>query len=78
MKKFGLISTPDIKELNYLISNKLIIIGSDGLWDVVSAQDIIEFIVEKNPSFKNLSKDLTNLAIKKSSTDNISIVSLLI
>jgi serine/threonine protein phosphatase PrpC len=78
---------PDI--FDYSLNNeKFIIMGCDGLWDVLQNQDVIDFILEKIEDLKNSNKQIQELkgrsenniaqkiaeyAIKKGSLDNISV-----
>lgn len=78
---------PDIYD--YTINHdKFIILACDGVWDVLQNQEVVDFILEKYDELKKGSKQLTELkgrsenniaqkladyAIKKGSTDNISI-----
>lgn len=75
--------TPDI--FNYLISpkDKFVVLACDGLWDVLSNQDVINYILyncyndslsERTNKDIDISKKLAEYAIKKGSTDNISII----
>ena len=75
--------TPDV--FNYKISSddKFIVLACDGLWDILSNQDVINYIlflcynddlsirINKN---LNITKKLAEYAIKKGSTDNVSII----
>lgn len=75
--------TPDI--FNYIISlnDKFIVLACDGLWDVLSNQDVINYILyfcynddltTRINTDLDISKKLAEYAIKKGSTDNISII----
>jgi protein phosphatase 2C family protein 2/3 len=64
---------------NYAIrsSDKFIIFACDGLWDVLSNQDVVDFINELllNTKYKgNYAKDLAEYAYNKGSTDNITTI----
>ena len=78
---------PDIYDYN-LNHDKFIILACDGIWDVLQNQEVVDFILEKYDELKKGSKQLTELkgrsenniaqkladyAIKKGSTDNISV-----
>ena len=77
---------PDIFYDNKLKKNdKFIILGCDGLWDVIDNQDAVNFILSNlnkinsknnqlNNNQNNISYLLANYAINKGSTDNISII----
>ena len=78
---------PDV--FDYQLTNeKFIIMGCDGVWDVLNNQDATDFILEKYNELKisnrplaeykgrsdnNIAQKLSDYAIKKGSTDNISI-----
>ena len=64
---------------NYSINNgdKFIIIGCDGVWDVLSNQDVVDYVNEllMNKKYKgNIAKDLANYAFEKKSMDNITVL----
>ena len=73
---------------NYKINDnsKFVIIGCDGVWDVLSSQDAVNFVIKEimtvpshNENYhthnsRNIAKKLGEYAIKKGSGDNISLV----
>lgn len=66
---------PDVFYKKITLDTKYIIMGCDGLWDVINSEEIgqiINTITKSNP--ENLAVELANLAITKGSTDNISII----
>jgi len=76
---------PDI--FDYNINNiKFLVLACDGVWDVLSNQDVINFINEKLYNIKNniekydnnnknyIATELAKYAIKQKSTDNISVI----
>jgi len=73
-----LISDPFIKKTNLTDADDRLIIACDGLWDVVTFQecaDIIKSEVEKgNKSAEGIAQHLVKVAMKKKSTDNISVL----
>lgn len=78
-RSFGdLDNTPHITHIPEIFDFRLnnyinfIILGCDGLWDVVSNYEAVNFI--KNNNNKNKAYALANYAIKKGSTDNVSII----
>jgi len=68
--------TPEIYE--YPIKNdKFIVIGCDGLWDVLSNQEVIDFVLflmKKTKDLKKIAKKLVNHALEKGSQDNITVI----
>lgn len=78
LKKYGVISTPDIDR--YVIdTTSLLIIGSDGIWDFVKPEDVMNLLVS-NQDFDcdNLARCLAQESIIKGSLDNISLICVLI
>lgn len=67
---------PQIYKYNINPNDKFIIFACDGLWDVLSNQDVINYINELvNKNFKgNYSKELAEYAIHKGSLDNVSVI----
>jgi len=77
--------TCDPEVFRYTITNddKFIVLGCDGLWDVMTNQDVVNYILENcyDLTIKNrintninIAKKLANFAIERGSTDNITIV----
>ena len=73
MKKYGVISKPDIICKKISENDIFIIIASDGVWDTVDENDIIR-IGDFNLSSDELSKRIVKLAIDKGSMDNVSCI----
>ena len=67
---------PHIYKYNINPDDKFIIFACDGLWDVLSNQDVVDYINELlNIEFKgNFSKQLAEYAIHKGSLDNVSVI----
>ncbi len=78
---------PDVFDYT-LDSEKFIILGCDGVWDVISNQDAVDFVLDKyyklisdkktltnfkSKSEQNIANKLAEYAIKKGSKDNISL-----
>jgi protein phosphatase 1L len=73
---------PDIYKYKIINKDRFIIIACDGLWDVVSSQDAVNFILKNcydsvmkriNPNI-NISNKLAEYAIAKGSGDNVTCV----
>jgi len=90
LKPYGLVATPFvnsyiIKEKSISNKNKneqdeeydvYIVLASDGIWDVVNDENLIQILIEdgKNKSTKELCKNMIDYSIKNGSKDNISII----
>ncbi|AYV79236.1 MAG: serine/threonine protein phosphatase [Faunusvirus sp.] len=70
------IQDPDVYKYEIQKKDKFIIMGCDGLWDVLSNQDAVDFVVEKMDTApkNNVAKQLGEFAIKSGSTDNITVI----
>jgi serine/threonine protein phosphatase PrpC len=76
-------SMPDLFTYKISSNDKFIVMGCDGLWDVYTNQDVINFVLDEcydiqnnvNLNKKNnVAKKLAQSAISKGSTDNISVI----
>ena len=68
---------PQIYRYKISSSDKFIILGCDGLWDVLSNQDVVDYITELqlNKKFNgNYAKELAEHALQKGSLDNVSVI----
>jgi protein phosphatase PTC1 len=67
---------PDIFYKKITKQTKYIVMGCDGLWDVISSEEIGQVIEELIKQLKpdNLAVELAKLAIEKGSTDNVSVI----
>lgn len=67
---------PDIFYKKITKQTKYIVMGCDGLWDVISSEEIGQVIGELIKQLKpdNLAVELAKLAIEKGSTDNVSVI----
>lgn len=67
---------PQIYRYKVSSSDKFLILACDGLWDVLSNQDVIEYINEMqyNKYTGNYAKSLAEYALDKGSLDNISVI----
>lgn len=64
---------PDVFEYLITSNDKFMVMACDGLWDVMENQEVIDFIL-KNKNSQNLLNKLTDHALQKGSTDNISVI----
>ena len=66
---------PDIYYKKIIPETKYIVMACDGLWDVCESESIGNVIGELNKSNpENIAIELANWALKKGSTDNVSII----
>ena len=63
-------STPDIQILDIKNNFKYLIMGTDGLWDVVKSREIASVINTKVDNAKNITYELMNMALIKYSLEN--------
>ena len=73
MKKYGVVSTPDIFIKNIEEDDIFIVIASDGVWDVVEEDEIFKFSLDKISS-NDFSNKIVNLAKERDTHDNISCI----
>ena len=72
-KKYGVSNIPDISE-NKLEGNiKYIVVASDGVWDVVGENDLMN-LSKNRKNADGFCKDLVKLAIDKDTKDNVSCI----
>ena len=74
MKKYGVIPLPDFfcKKIEY--DDLFVIIGSDGIWDVIDEEEIFKMGNEKGLSSEEFSKKLINLCKERDTRDNASCI----
>ena len=73
---------PDLYKYNIIKGDKFIIVGCDGLWDVVSNEEAVNFILNEcfdnlvslNSKSRFIAKKLAQYAIKKGSGDNVTVI----
>ena len=73
MKKYGVLSTPDIFCHNIEDDDLFIVIASDGVWDVVEEDEVFKFSQDKISS-SEFSKKIIQLAKERDTHDNISCI----
>jgi len=68
--------TPQIYKYKINTSDKFIVFACDGLWDVLSNQDVVDYLNDKilTKSGGNYAKSLVEHAINKGSLDNVSVI----
>lgn len=71
------IPDPEFRSVNLNAQDEFMVLASDGLWDVVSGEDVIPIVREKlraGDSPEVVAEELCQLAIGLGSSDNISVV----
>ncbi len=74
-KVYGVTAIPKIvKEVLSDFYSKYIILGSDGVWDVINENDLIGIEKNTNGVCKDFCEKIVNFAIQKGSKDNVSCI----
>ena len=71
------VATPDVTEIAIKDDDEFIILASDGLWDVMSSKDAVDFArkdLQKGRSLQSVANKLANIALRRYSEDNIAVV----
>lgn len=61
--KFGIIPEPEISAFEIKGGDKFLVLGSDGLWDVLESKEVVDFVGSAQEK-KNVSEDLVTRARK--------------
>jgi protein phosphatase 2C len=78
-----LTSFPDVFQYKITSDDKFLVLACDGLWDVMSNSDVVNFVLSEAYDLKtntlinnniNIAKKLAKYAISKGSTDNVSVI----
>ena len=80
LKMFGLIADPDINHFEINEEDKLILIASDGLWDVLSPKFACELAIHARKNGRSATNEIVQRAIKEMPNcgvaDNITVVAI--
>ena len=71
LKNYGVISVPHVKRIEICENDKFIVVGSDGIWDVLSDNDVYNMSLQFRNS-KDFCDHIIKSAIEKGTMDNIS------
>jgi serine/threonine protein phosphatase PrpC len=71
--------SPDIYEMSDLEPGTLVVLACDGLWDVMSTEDVTSLVSsrvndESNHDLADIARDLVNTSLKKKSGDNVTVL----
>ena len=79
--KFGIISTPDVLEIELGVADKIVVVASDGVWEVLSNEEVMEIVKNYYPdnNAQGACEELVKVADKrwqhtKSGTDDITTI----
>ncbi|KAJ6731818.1 PROTEIN PHOSPHATASE 2C 27-RELATED [Salix purpurea] len=82
MKKMGdrsgpLSAEPEFKLVTLTREDEFLIIGSDGIWDVYSNQNAVDFVrkrLQEHNDLKQCCREMVGEALKRGATDNLTVV----
>ena len=72
-----LIAEPELKMIKLTKEDEFLIIGSDGIWEVFTSQNAIDFArrrLQEHNDVKLCCKEIVEEAIKRGATDNLTVV----
>ena len=73
VKQYGVINTPDISVIDISPNLKYVILASDGVWDVIDLDTLVNMSKEGKPVGEFCS-DIVKLSISKGTKDNVSCI----
>ncbi len=80
LKNFGLIAEPDINHFEISPDDKLVLIASDGLWDVLSPKFACELAIQSKRCGRSPTEELVSRAIQEmpkcNVCDNITVIAI--
>lgn len=75
LKDCGVTGSPDLTEVSLNKRHKFMIVACDGLWDVVTDDEAVQYVKNvKDP--KLMAKKLVDLAMRNGTTDNVSVMAI--
>jgi serine/threonine protein phosphatase PrpC len=74
MKKYGVVPIPDFFCKKISNDDLFVIIGSDGVWDIIEENEIYQIGIEKGLSSEEFSKKLINISKERDTRDNASCI----
>lgn len=72
-----LIADPDIKQITLMEDDEFLIIGCDGIWEVMSSQYAVSTVrqgLRRHDDPQQCARDLVNEAIRLNSSDNLTVI----
>ncbi|CCW60656.1 unnamed protein product [Phytomonas sp. EM1] len=76
-KPSGIISNPDTISVKLTSEDEFLVVASDGLWDVMSYGEVIDFCsrrLKSGETAQTITDELTQAALNKGATDNVTII----
>jgi len=74
-KSSGLIAVPEVVRVELSPRDQFVVIASDGLWDVISPAEVVEFVQQYDwVDLNQICKDLVDLALRRKTMDNTTVV----
>ena len=70
MKKYGVIPEPDFYVKRIENEDIFIVIGSDGIWDVINQEEAFRMGIEKGLSSEDFSQKLIKISEERDTRDN--------
>lgn len=77
----GLTAEPEVRKIRMTAEDQFMILACDGLWDVVTHQQAVSFVIEQlgdqavaTADFPKITEALANFAFERGSTDNITVL----
>ena len=75
LKSVGVCAIPYQTHISLTNKHKFIIIGCDGLFDVISDQEAVDAIANmKHTTAKKMAEKLVRIALERNTTDNVSVI----
>ena len=71
------IAEPDVLEMSVAGEDEFILVASDGLWDVISSQDAVNFVrteLRKGRGLQETAERMAGVALKRYTADNVAVV----
>lgn len=73
-KPSGVIAVPEVKSIKLSAEDEFLVIGCDGLWDVMTYSEVVDFCYRRFMSgvgAQTIAEELAQAALNKGSTDNV-------
>lgn len=71
LRRDGVIANPTINRLAIKLTDKWVIIATDGIWDWFKEEDIINITNKDGVLAKNVAEEIVKKALEQGSKDNI-------